>query len=452
MLLGREGVWLLAGMSLSLMAALGISTYFHQAPWALAAAGALVVATSLALTFFMHRRYAGVLNALHHGLRHFQDGEFAIKLSTQGTTQQQQLLTLFNQVAAQLGASRSRLLQREFLLDTIFDTVTSALLLVDQRGKILLGNPAARQLLANGKAIKGSTLEACCETLAPTLADALQQSQDQILNLEGPQGEPEVWHFSCQHFRLTGIEHRLFHLKPMTRAISQAEVAAWKNMLRVFSHELNNSLGPIASLANSGSELLNRSASANNLQLLTEIFKTIKERAYHLNDFLSAYAQFARLPRPHLAPIHWPELIQTLQNLLDFQCQLPLPTRPGFGDTAQLTQVLINLVRNAQEAGATAAGIHLHITPQADWDLITLSDNGSGMDNTQMEQALLPFYSTKRNGTGLGLALCREIVDAHGGQIKLSHQQPNGCKVTLWLPTQPQHSTHHQKQQEKPHE
>lgn len=391
-----------------------------------------LLASALIVKLFFGRYYK-FLAVIKAGLLYFQDGEFAVKLMPGGDVKLQELRDIFNQVAHCLQESRQQIVQREFLLETIFDKVTSALLLTDHRKKIVLANPAARQLLGAGKAIKGMTLSDVLELAPPHLADALIQLQDVLLYLDGEQGEPEVWHLSCQAVRLNGFEHCLYHLKPVTRTISRVEVDTWKQVVRVFSHELNNSLAPIISLAHSGNELQRRlTINKADAELMQSIFNIIKERAVHLNDFLGAYAQFSRLPKPQMAAIHWADILSNIQPIVAFEVDFPLPLRPGWGDTGQLSQVLINIVRNASEADAKK--IVLQIASQGEWDRLIVADDGCGMDATQLQRAMLPFYSTKREGTGIGLALCREIIDAHGGRIKIANRSQGGIEVIIWLP------------------
>jgi signal transduction histidine kinase len=201
-------------------------------------------------------------------------------------------------------------------------------------------------------------------------------------------------------------------------------------VIRVISHELNNSLAPIASLAHSGAELVRRGQP----QQLDKVFATIAERAKHLEGFIQGYARFAKLPAPRPEPIAWRDLVDRLRTQVSFELEGNLPDSPAKVDAAQLEQALVNLLRNAHESGSPPDAVTLAVRrlPQA-W-AIEVSDRGSGMTETVLSNALLPFYSTKRGGTGLGLALVREIAEAHGGRVALSNRDGGGLSVTITIP------------------
>ena len=206
-------------------------------------------------------------------------------------------------------------------------------------------------------------------------------------------------------------------------------------MIRIISHELNNSVAPIASMVNSG-RFLTQHLDNTKLQL---IFDTIENRTSHLSQFISHYAQFAKLPLPQKQLIDWPKITQQLAQQYPFQVLSALPQIPIKLDSVQLEQVLINLLKNAHESGADADSVALifeDITHPVAGLLIKVNDQGSGMSSEVLSQALLPFYSTKQSGTGIGLPLCREIIEAHGGRISLQSRPEGGLSVKVWLPAQ----------------
>jgi two-component system nitrogen regulation sensor histidine kinase NtrY len=205
-------------------------------------------------------------------------------------------------------------------------------------------------------------------------------------------------------------------------------------LIRVLSHELNNSLGPLSSLAHSGAEIARR----GDYSTLPAVFAAIAERAEHLHRFVSGYATFARLPAPRPERVEWAAFVADLARQQPFTAAAAPPEAPGWFDRAQVEQALINLLKNAHEAGGADHDVELLIMRVGADQRIEVRDRGAGMNPTVLAQALLPFYSTKRSGTGLGLALAREIAEAHGGRIQLANREGGGLSVILDLPYAPQ--------------
>lgn len=399
------------------------------------------------------------LNTLESALLHLKDGEFSLQLPKQKNPKYNQMGQLFNKVIAKLRENQTHLLQRDLMLNRVFETVSSALVLTDARQKIVLCNPTARQLLNQGKPVRGLSLQDLAAALPTSLQESITHQQNLMFTLEkyqttqnndsdssgqintsgqqnGPStGETESWYLFCEKFQLHGYEHCLYHFQPLTHALARSEVDTWKKVIRIFSHELNNSLAPVSSLAHSGLQIIHNTAlPIQQQELLTKILITIEERAAHLHGFLSAYARFSRLPTPVREPIDWLAFLTNLQGLIYFSWDNNPGYRPGFADPAQISQVLINLIKNAREAGASEKGIVVEVKAQGEWDMLVISDDGSGMGEEQLKQAMLPFYSTKRNGSGLGLALCREIIEAHNGRLHFANRPERGLTVSICLP------------------
>ncbi|MEY4590416.1 MAG: hypothetical protein RL497_2492 [Pseudomonadota bacterium] len=380
--------------------------------------------------------WQGVLQGLHH----FADGEFSVALPDWGEAADlAQMRRQFNLSAEHMRKQRFSGQQREIMLQTLLEQINSALILIDPHGKIVIGNPAACELFALNNTrhtfhtLVGRDWHHVLEDMAPNLAGALKNEREGLITLETADGLNETWQLNFQRLEMLGCSHSLWHIKPLTQALNRAEVHAWKNLIRVLSHELNNSLGPMQSLSNSGIQWV-KNLAPEPRQILTEIFTTLSERTEHLSRFLLAYAQIARLPKPHVQLQNWGSWLSGLKHLCPLHIIAPPPERPGLFDSTQLNQVLINLVKNSIEAGSPQEAITLSIQNLPQWDLMRLEDKGSGMAPHVLAQALLPFYSTKREGTGLGLALCREIIEAHDGRLYLHNQKLGGLRVDIWLP------------------
>lgn len=359
----------------------------------------------------------------------YRDGDLSLSLPVDRSDEIGELLAAHNDLGEALRAQHSELVQRERLLDTLTENSPVALILADSHGRVVFANLAARHLLNAGRSFLGQELAVLLAQSPEPLRRAAANGVDSLFQAEIG-GIEETFRLVQRSFLLQGRSHRLYLLERITRELSRQEVSIWKKLIRVVSHELNNSLAPIASLAQSGGQLVQRGDAAQ----LTAAFAAIGERARHLYGFISGYAAVAKLPAPLPAPVEWRALLDDLARQRRFCIVEPLPAEPGWFDRAQLEQVLINLLKNAEESGSPTGDIEVAVTQQRLSQHIQVRDRGGGMSDAVMAQALLPFYSTKRSGTGLGLALAREIAEAHGGHIRLANRAGGGLVVTLELP------------------
>ncbi len=411
----------------AILAALALTfqqLFFGTQPYISAA----ICASALGLALTLHWLLLPLsqeIQALNLHAQNLQDGSFNTNANQLKVRELRTLANTLSQMSSQLRAERATLYQRELLLDTVLQSSPTALLLTDAADTVLMSNPAARLLLHDGKAIEGSKLLAV--TQPPELRQALQSRTQGMIRLQ--QGEQTVWHLSVSQFQLNQKQHWLYLLKPLTREIQREELNAWKKLLRVIGHELNNTLAPLSSLAFSGGQLAQQHQHAQ----LSQLFDTISERCLHVNQFVQAYIQFAKLPPPNLSPVNWPRLINQLQDQYEFELLGELPTQSWQADTQQLTQLLLNLLKNAHESGSPPEKITLQLRPAADHLLLIIQDAGGGMSDDVLQHALVPFFTSKTTGSGIGLTLCRDIAEAHGGNISLQNQPP-GLQVSVSLP------------------
>lgn len=373
-----------------------------------------------------------LLRALEGAVASYRDGDFSFSIAATRRDELGELIRMHNALGQTLREQRQNLAQRELLLDTVVQNTPVALVLTDAGGRVTYANIAARHLFNEGRTLHGLNFVDLISDSPEALRRAVEGGEDALLTVEMDGGE-ETFHLSQRSFRLQGRPHRLQLFRRMTRELSRQEVATWKRVIRVISHELNNSLAPISSLAHSGAELARRGDTTR----LPGVFATIGERARHLHGFIAGYASFAKLPAPQPVAIDWKPFLDNLSLHCKFQVRGSLPEQPGWFDAAQIEQVLINLVKNAHESGSAEDGVSLALAVIGRDVRIEVADRGPGMSETVLAQALLPFYSTKRSGTGLGLALAREIVEAHGGRIALANREEGGLRVSLLLPLGP---------------
>jgi two-component system nitrogen regulation sensor histidine kinase NtrY len=369
------------------------------------------------------RRFTELHAVLGNALSAFRDGDFSLRLAVRGEHEIAELKRLYNELADTVREDRSELHRKEILLDTILQRTPIAVLLLSAADRIIYSNAAARELLAGGARLNGLLLDDL--SFATPLRDALASFGDSLFR-----HEDETFHLTQRIFQINVQPHRLVLLERMTPELRRQEVATWKKAIRVINHEINNTVAPISSLFHSARRAQEM---PEHRHRLGEIYGLIEERLAFLRTFLDAYAEFARLPEPRKELVAWSEVLDAVHALYDFRTE-GHPALACHIDRAQMQQVLINLVKNAHEAGSDPDEVVVTIERAGNDCVLLVVDRGKGMSEEVMRQALVPFFSTKQGGSGLGLALCNEIIEAHGGRMRLQAREGGGTKVTCWLP------------------
>lgn len=399
-------------------------------PWAAALVAAGIVAAIVATVIWRALvPMRALFRALAGTVASYRDGDFSFGITWDKASDLIELVDAHNALGTALREQRLALVQRELLLDTMVQNTPVAMVLVDAARRVVLGNLAARRMLGDGRRLEGRAFDDLLATADPAVREAFARGGDGMFTV-GDADDEDIYHLSRRQFRLNGRIHELVLLRQLTAELRRQEVQTWKKVIRVISHELNNSLAPIASLAHSSAELLRRGQT----ERLPEALATIEDRARHLEGFIRDYARFAKLPAPRTVPVPWRRFAGQLATQVGFALDLQPEDGIGRFDAAQLEQALLNLLKNAHESGSPADAVRLSIRRTPEGWRIDVLDRGSGMNDAVLANALLPFYSTKRHGTGLGLALAREIAEAHGGRIALLNRQGGGLCVSMVLP------------------
>lgn len=425
--------------------AVTIALVWLEARVAILLAVGICMPVALWLALRATKPWTDTLTALKDGVASLRDHDFSLSIARGTSDELGDLVDAYNSLGSVLRRERLDLHQRELMLDTVIQTSPLALVLTNAQARIVFSNIAARQLLNSGRKLEGLDFNETLEQAPEPLREAIAGGADTLFTVQEG-AEANVFHVAQRHFVLNAQEHRLVLLKQLTRELAAQEVAVWKKVIRVIAHELNNSLAPISSLANSGLMLARASRGdaggdpqseplSPDAARLERVFTTIADRAAHLATFIDGYARFAKLPKPRLTSISWKQFVGRLEGAGIFRLTAPLPDAVATFDATQLEQVMINLLKNAAESGSAPEAIELSVRPSADGWTLEVADRGSGLSDDTLRDALVPFYSTKPSGTGLGLTLCREIVEAHGGRLSIANRQDGGAVVAIWLPS-----------------
>lgn len=330
-----------------------------------------------------------------------------------------------------LASERTEHAQKERLLQTVVENAPMAIVLYGHTGRLLYSNTEARELFFEGRSLTGENFLRLLEHAPEALRQGLLADTDALFTVE-QDGELCTYHLAKRYFELESEAHTLLMIKHLTPELGRQEIEVWKKVIRIINHELNNSLAPISSMVHSARLI---AKSPEQLGKLTRVFDTIEERSSHLAAFLEGYARFARLPKPRLERVAWKPFLDGIRVLFPDLELAPAPATDGYFDPGQMQQVLINLLKNAREASSSGASVELSVTAEADGAAtLSVADRGSGMSDDVLRNALVPFFSTKEKGTGLGLALCREIVEAHHGRLRIARREGGGMIVACALP------------------
>jgi nitrogen fixation/metabolism regulation signal transduction histidine kinase len=413
---------------IAIAAALGVRLFFHastQRATYFGVALALIGVFTMSITMRAPlRRIRRNLSALVDGVRGFADDDFSLRLHVTGRDEITDLVAVYNDIGNILRDQRNESVQRELLFETVLQASPLATILTSDRGRIVFVNRAARDLFGGGERIEGRKFDELAEEV-PSFNEALHSGASAIFTVDG-----ETFQLTRRTFYLNTREHILFLIARLTQDLRRQELDIWKRAIRVVNHELNNSLAPIHSLFHSAGVVRARSDDDGRL---AEINAAIEERLASLQQFIDGYAHLARLPKPRRENVTWDDVLESVRRITPFVIETTTSHQASI-DRAQIEQVLINLVKNAREAGSAEGEIVVRVVRREGGSALIVDDRGQGMDDETLRHALLPFYSTKPGGTGLGLALAGEIIDAHGGNVRIARRDGGGMVVTCWIP------------------
>jgi len=418
--------------------ALALATlYLRALPWPTAArlaAWLALVAIWAGLALLARRHVARPLQTISNLLAALREGDFSIRARTGGGADPlEHVMFEINTLADTLRGQRLGAQEATALLHAVMAEIDVAIFAFDGHERLVLVNRyGARLLGVPDTDLVGRSADALGLQRALQTPETLQD-----LTFAGGTGR---WEVRRTRFFQGGSPHHLLALSDLSQPLREQEREAWRRLIRVIGHELNNSLAPIKSIAGSLESLLGRDPMPGDWRDdMTHGLSIIAARSDALGRFTSAYARLARLPPPSRGPTDLGPLVRRVAAL-DPRRPVALVEGPAVvvdADADQLEQLLINVTRNAVDAALeTSGGVALGWTLHDEWLEIRVEDEGPGLPSTA--NLFVPFFTTKPGGSGIGLALGRQIAEAHGGTLTLENRtDQRGTRAVLRLPRQP---------------
>ena len=395
-------------------------------------AAVLVGGAWLVTAWAVRERAIRPLQTLSNLLAALREGDFSLR--ARGARPDDALglaLVEANALGETLREQRIGAIEATALLRRVMAEIDVAVFAIDDGGRVRLVNRAAERLLDRpAERVVGFRADEL------GLTDLLEGETPRTVEHAFPGGVGR-WEVRRGPFRQGGRAHQLLVVADVSRVLREEERQAWQRLIRVLSHEINNSLAPIQSIAGTLQGMVGDDAVPGELgDDLRGGLAIIAGRSRSLSRFMAEYARLARLPPPSLAPLAiapWVRQTAELETRLAVRVAGGPDVQVG-ADADQLDQLLINLIRNATDAALeTGGGVRVGWTAADDAVEVWVEDDGPGLADTA--NLFVPFFTTKRNGTGIGLALSRQIAEAHGGTLTLENRAgARGCIARLVLP------------------
>ncbi len=399
--------------------------------------GELFILLSIGASVWLYRSSSRPLQLIAAGIQSIREEDFNTRLVKTGHREMDELIEVYNQMIDQLREERLKHTEKNYFLEKLIQASPSGMIVLDLEGKLATVNPAAARMLAYSPEIHGPVSLEELPGKLPQELSALPNGESRIIRINGFQT------FKCQksHFIDRGFPRYFILIEELTEEIHRQEKKAYEKVIRMMSHEINNSIGAINSILNTCITYKDQLQSEYSEDYENALQVAVR-RNTGLSSFMSNFAKVVRVPEPIKVPVDLHALLHSVQplmqayaherqKLLTWEWQLETKLVRISADVQQMEQVLVNVLKNAIEAIEQEGSIT--IITQAVPCQLTISDNGRGIPKEVSGQLFSPFFSTKKNGQGIGLTLTKEILVNHGFRFSLETKPAGQTEFTIYF-------------------
>ena len=378
---------------------------------------------SILISLSLYKHLIAPLTYLRQGISAIKDKDFNVKFLLTGKKEVDELVDVYNRMIDELRTERTKQQEQHFFLEKLVQTSPTGIIILDYDGHIKQINPKATEILADNPNLLKNQLQ------------GMKTGSSKTLRTNGL----HTYKIQKSRFIDRGFERIFIMLEEVTAEIFAAEKSVYSKVIRMMAHEVNNTVGPVNSI-------INTALSQQNLWLndddaaLKNAMKVAVDRNQNLNVFMRNFADLVKLPEANRKKTDLVALIRSVSELMHYPAneknitiKIELHEEPYFifADVEQMEQALINIVKNAIEAIGDTGSIK--ITLDQLQRSLTISDTGKGISQQDTEQLFSPFFSTKKDGQGIGLTLVREILLNHGFEFSLKTVKPNDTQFEIKL-------------------
>jgi len=379
----------------------------------------------------------GTLELINTGAQFISDSDFTSRFREVGQVEMDRLIEVYNRMVDHLREERIKLQEQHYFLDKILTASPSGVVTLDFDGRIAMVNPSAERMLQAPRAELIGQKLAEVETPFTTELSGLKPGESRVVPLQGRR------RVKCQtsQFLDRGFPRNFILMEELTEELRQSEKAAYEKLIRMMSHEVNNTIGSANSLLHSCLNYTDQLKDEDRRDLEAAL-QVVISRTDQLNAFMKSFADVVRLPPPKLYPCDLQQLLESISLLMraeslrreiSWAWDIQAPLEPVPLDRSQMEQVFVNILKNAMEAIGEGGRITVRIGHKDGRGFVMIEDTGGGLTPEVREHLFTPFFSTKENGQGIGLTMVQEILDQHRFEFSLEGQPGQSTQFTIYF-------------------